>query len=123
MDRTAFLLRELLEHPRITQRALAGRLSMSLGSVNALLADAAARGLTDPEERVITEKGRAFLEPYRRRQAAFGRTIEVLALGREPRKALATDVDSDFRLVVRYEDGREEHLSSGEMRIIISGED
>ena len=65
MDRTAFLLRELLEHPRITQRALAGRLSMSLGSINALLADAAARGLTDPAERVITEKGREYLEPFR----------------------------------------------------------
>ncbi|MBQ4381877.1 MAG: biotin--[Oscillospiraceae bacterium] len=63
-----------------------------------------------------------FLEPYRRRQAAFGRTIEVLALGREPRKAVATDVDGDFRLVVRYEDGREEHLSSGEMRIILNQE-
>ena len=65
MDRTAFLLRELLEHPRITQRALAGRLSMSLGSINALLADAAARGLTDPAERVITEKGREYLKPFR----------------------------------------------------------
>ena len=65
MDRTAFLLRELLEHPQITQRALAGRLSLSLGSVNALLADAAARGLTDPAERTVTEAGRAYLEPCR----------------------------------------------------------
>ena len=65
MDRTAFLLRELLEHPQITQRALAGRLSLSLGSVNALLADAAAKGLTDPAERTVTEAGRAYLEPFR----------------------------------------------------------
>ena len=31
MDRTAYLLRELLEHPDMTQRALADKMYLSLG--------------------------------------------------------------------------------------------
>ena len=47
MDRTAFLLRELLEHPDITQRALADKMQLSLGGVNALFSSAAKEGLIE----------------------------------------------------------------------------
>ena len=47
MDRTAYLLRELLEHPDITQRALADKMYLSLGGVNALFSSAAKTGLID----------------------------------------------------------------------------
>ena len=65
MNRTAFLLRELLEHPDSTQRSLAKQLSLSLGSVNALLSSAAAEGLIDPQSRSVTEAGMEFLKPFR----------------------------------------------------------
>ena len=45
MDKLAFLLRELAAEPALTQRALAFRLRSSLGSVNALCAEAKEKGL------------------------------------------------------------------------------
>jgi len=65
MNRTAFLLRELLEHPDSTQRSLAKQLSLSLGSINALLSSAAAEGLIDPRTRSVTAAGMEFLKPFR----------------------------------------------------------
>ena len=53
---------------------------------------------------------------YRARCMVIGQKIDVLSpAGR--RKAAALDVDEDCRLVVRYEDGETEHLSSGEISI------
>lgn len=62
-----------------------------------------------------------FLEGYRSRQAAVGRTVEVLRPGMPIRQAAALEVDDACRLVVRYLDGPRETaaLNSGELRIKI----
>ena len=67
------------------------------------------------------------MEEYRRRCLVLGKRIQLLsqdteskeALFRTPRYATALDVDGEGRLLVRYEDGREEHLSSGEIRVVV----
>lgn len=74
-----------------------------------MLADAFLRRcrFSSPEE---------FLPEYRARQLALGRTVSVVSPnGAEP--ALALDVDGACRLVVRYPDGREAALSSGEISV------
>ena len=45
-----------------------------------------------------------------------GKKITVLA-GAKEIPALALGIDDDCRLLVRYEDGKEEYLSSGEISI------
>lgn len=68
MDKLAFLLRELAAEPALTQRALASRLRSSLGSVNALCAEAKEKGLlteTAASGQQLTEAGFAYLTPYR----------------------------------------------------------
>ena len=72
MDRTAYLLRELLEHPDITQRALADKMYLSLGGVNALFSSAAKEGLIDissagagGRKASVTEAGLVYLKPFR----------------------------------------------------------
>ncbi len=64
MDKLAFLLRELLEHPEGTQRSLAEAMNISLGGVNALLSSAAKQGLIVRERRTVTEQGMEYLRPY-----------------------------------------------------------
>lgn len=58
----------------------------------------------------------AFFEEYKRRSVTVGERITVLGRG-EPRKATAIAIDKNCRLVVRYEDGCEEALNSGEVSI------
>ncbi len=70
MDKLAFLLRELAAQPTLTQRALASRLHSSLGSVNALCAEAREKGLLAeaalPESgQLLTKAGQNYLVPYR----------------------------------------------------------
>ena len=55
---------------------------------------------------------------YRQRSMVLGREIRVM-FPDHPRKALALDVDRDCRLVVQYEDGEIESLSSGEISVRI----
>ena len=83
MDRTAYLLRELLEHPDITQRALADKMYLSLGGVNALFSSAAKEGLiritsagAGGRRAAVTEAGLSYLgvgsqPPY----ASLGRML------------------------------------------------
>jgi BirA family biotin operon repressor/biotin-[acetyl-CoA-carboxylase] ligase len=59
---------------------------------------------------------KAFLASYRKRLFFLGKTIRVLRGGLEF-SATAVTLDEDLRLVVRYDDGREEALSSGEIAI------
>jgi BirA family biotin operon repressor/biotin-[acetyl-CoA-carboxylase] ligase len=59
---------------------------------------------------------RSFLDEYRRRSLVLGNRITVLRQGRG-RPALAVGIDDDARLVVRYPDGSEEVLGSGEISI------
>ena len=68
-------------------------------------------GYAHPEDR-------SFLEIYRRRSVAVGREVTVLSGGHE-RRAFAFGVDDDCRLLVRYDDGTEQALSYGEIRIAI----
>jgi len=74
MDKLGFLLRELAAEPALTQRTLASRLRSSLGSVNALCAEAKEKGLlteTAVSGQQLTEAGLAYLTPYRAGGAVF----------------------------------------------------
>lgn len=63
------------------------------------------------------EPGRLkWAEEYRRRSMVLGRRIGVLLTDGE-REATVLDIDSACRLVVRYEDGSTDCLSSGEISI------
>ncbi len=59
---------------------------------------------------------RGFVEEYRRRSFLIGQKINVLRLG-SSRPAVALAVDGNCHLIVRYEDGTEESLSSGEVSV------
>lgn len=59
---------------------------------------------------------RTYFDEYKRRSFLIGREINVIR-GENIRPALALDIDNDCRLLVRYEDGVEEYLSSGEVSI------
>lgn len=57
-----------------------------------------------------------YVDNYRSRSLVIGKEIEVLFSGYQ-RKAVALDVDKDCRLIVKYEDGKTESLSSGEISV------
>lgn len=57
-----------------------------------------------------------YTEAYRKRSMATGRQVQVLS-GTQTRKALVLGIDDDCQLLVRYEDGTEATLSSGEISI------
>lgn len=57
-----------------------------------------------------------YAEEYRKRSLAIGRQVSVLS-GAESRKAMVLGVDDECQLLVRYEDGTQEALSSGEISI------
>ena len=59
---------------------------------------------------------RAYLEDYRSRSLAVGRRVTVLSNGQAV-GAYAYGIDDDFRLLVRYDSGKTEALSYGEIRI------
>jgi BirA family biotin operon repressor/biotin-[acetyl-CoA-carboxylase] ligase len=59
---------------------------------------------------------RAFLAEYKARSMIVGKTIDVLS-GGAVRPAFALELDDDCRLVVRFEDGTVQALSSGEVSI------
>ena len=61
-------------------------------------------------------EGTDYHEEYRERSFLIGREINVLR-GDMARPALALDIDSDCHLIVRYEDGTTEALSSGEVSV------
>ena len=62
-----------------------------------------------------------YVKKYRERSLVIGKEIDVLSpTGR--RRAVALDVDEDCQLMVRYEDGSAETLSSGEISVRFSRE-
>ncbi|MEK3904644.1 biotin--[acetyl-CoA-carboxylase] ligase [Paenibacillus sp. FSL R7-0179] len=63
-------------------------------------------------------KERLFLPDYRQRMMSLGETIMVVKEHQE-QPATAVDIDNDCRLKVRYPNGEEEYLSSGEVRILL----
>ena len=66
----------------------------------------------------IAETGRleGFAEEYKRRSFIIGMRVNVLR-GGTSRPAKALDIDEECRLLVEYEDGTKEALSSGEVSI------
>lgn len=60
---------------------------------------------------------REWFEEYRQRSMVLGQPINILSPGREPEKAVALDLDRDFALIVRTEDGELRRLNSGEVSI------
>ncbi|MBQ9383229.1 MAG: biotin--[Ruminiclostridium sp.] len=66
--------------------------------------------------RKLPEK--AYLPEYRRRSILTGKVVEYEQTG-ELRSAKVTGIDDEAGLIVIGSDGREQHLSSGEVRIIM----
>ncbi len=60
----------------------------------------------------------SFLKKYRQRQLVPGHMVEIITPGKTPERALAVGVDDEFRLIVRFEDGREQALNAGEVRLL-----
>lgn len=60
---------------------------------------------------------RPYLEQYRRDCITLGREVRLVRPGGEERTATAVAVDDQFGLVVRYPDGREETVTSGEVSV------
>lgn len=59
---------------------------------------------------------RLFLTEYRKRLLSLGKSVIVLKDNKQ-REAIAIDINDDCHLRVRYENGDEEYLSSGEVSI------
>ncbi|MDO4494130.1 MAG: biotin--[acetyl-CoA-carboxylase] ligase [Clostridia bacterium] len=59
----------------------------------------------------------ACLAQYRKKSFLIGKTVRIAAAPPEKRYAAATAILPDYRLAVRYEDGTEEALSSGEVSV------
>ena len=68
MDRLAHICREIYEHPDISQRELASKLFLSVGSINLLLNKAKELGLVISQRNsgyALTNEGRAYLNPFK----------------------------------------------------------
>ena len=100
-----------------------GPLSSTAGSViqsfdcGGELKDRLAAGICDrffDYYRALPEK--RHLDEYRRRSVLTGRNVTVTAKDGS-KSALVLGIDDDFRLCVRYPDGTEEKLSSGEVSV------
>lgn len=62
------------------------------------------------------QRREAYLEEYRRRCATTGREVKLLRNG-ETREAFAERINADFTLHVRFPDGSEEDIFSGEASV------
>ena len=62
-------------------------------------------------------RAEAVLTAYRARNIVPGKRVTVLRPGADPRAALALDIGPDFSLRVRYGDGTEESLRTGEVSV------
>ncbi len=94
------------------------------GGRNRLAAEIISRFLSALDDQLIPPSGDASDPPlyaakYRQRCFVIGHDVDVIKAGSDPRKAHVLDVDSECRLIVRYENGAEEVLSSGEISIRI----
>ncbi len=59
-----------------------------------------------------------FIDEYRKRSCVIGRQVNVFRSGSDVvRTAYAVDIDDECRLIVRYDDGTEEALYSGEISV------
>ncbi|MBR5319774.1 MAG: biotin--[Peptococcaceae bacterium] len=60
-----------------------------------------------------------YVDSYRSRSLVVGKEITITFSGYQ-KKAVALDIDTDCRLIVKYEDGRTEPLSFGEISVKLS---
>ena len=101
--------------PEVADKA--GSLSMALGGPvdrNRVAAEMI-RSSEELSRTLLTEKAR-WMEKYRRDCVTIGKEVEVLRPDRME-KGVALDVDENGGLMVRYADGREETVSSGEVSV------
>ena len=70
-------------------------------------------------DNLVRIQGSDFMDEYRRRCFIIGRDITVIKPGKGEWPATAYGVDDNGHLLVRYPDGREEALSSGEVTLRI----
>ena len=63
-----------------------------------------------------SEDPASYVESYRAKSFVLGKEIRVIQ-GKSERKAVALDIDKDCRLIVKYEDGTLQRLSSGEIQV------
>ncbi|MDD2495463.1 MAG: biotin--[acetyl-CoA-carboxylase] ligase [Tissierellia bacterium] len=61
-------------------------------------------------------KERTFLKKYKKRSLIIGKEINVISSSRS-KKAFVLDIDDECRLIVKWEDGSIEAISSGEVSI------
>lgn len=73
--------------------------------------------LNSLEKNLANLENRNFIDEYKKRSCITGHDVMVIK-GNTERKAYAFDIDESANLKVRYEDGTEEALNSGEARII-----
>lgn len=66
-----------------------------------------------------TPQNQNLVENYRKRSLVIGKEIQVISID-DCKPATALDIDDDYRLVVEYEDGKIEHLLSGEISVKVS---
>lgn len=59
---------------------------------------------------------KAFLDEYKKRSMVLGKEIKVIK-GETIEEAIALDIDEDFRLKVKNQDGKIEYLTSGEVSV------
>ncbi len=124
-DRAGSLATSLYQHDSGRSGLPSGTSLLENGGRNRLAAEILSRfysyciaefkSLSVPYETAYTE--RRYLNEYRRRCFVIGREINVLKAGSAPVPAVATGIDDECRLQVRYRDGSEETLSSGEISI------
>lgn len=98
-------------------REIAGSILSETGKRTDRAALAAALVLAlDEMAAAWTDDCRAYLPDYRARCVTTGREVRILR-GESERPAFALSITDDFALCVRYEDGTEECLNSGEVSV------
>lgn len=60
---------------------------------------------------------RSFLSFYRERCVTLNREIKIISPGKEPREAFAQGIDNDVALIVKYPDGTQGLISTGEVSV------
>ena len=98
-------------------RDFAGSIKMATGKSieQALVAAATVNSFYELNRTLLTQKD-AILEAYRRKCITIGQHVSVVR-GDTVRHGLALDVDEQAALVVQYDGGETEHVSSGEVSV------
>lgn len=95
--------------------AVAGAL-LSHGSGQELRSRLAAAFLEELFGEYARLDSRSFLDEYRRRSMVTGKSVSVISPSLT-RRGKAIAIDDDCRLVVRFDDGTTEHVSTGEISV------